>query len=147
VILVQPEHLLALLAMLRPETGDERLVGFGVRPEGWQLDAAHPAFRLGAGWQETFPELAAEPSREALAEAWRAWCQPRGLPQAETDACTCQRQGWRLRVRAPRRLVDRLRAARSDALKGEAWLLAGAGSLRCLVLLEVVEAEHTSTPQ
>jgi hypothetical protein len=36
--------------------------------------------------------------------------------------------------------VERLRQARSDALKGEAWLVAGGGSVRELALLELVEA-------
>jgi hypothetical protein len=147
VILIQPEHLLALLALHHTQAGDERLLGFGIRPEGWVLDTAQPALELGAGWQEPFPDLAADLPLSTWEEAWRAWCQPRGLPQTEADSCTLQRQGCRLRVRAPRRLVDRLRAARSDALKGEAWLLAGTGALRSLALLEVVEAEQTSVVQ
>jgi hypothetical protein len=146
VILVQPEHLLGLLALLHPQNDDEQLVGFGVQPEGWVLHAAQPAFVLDASWQESFPELAADPPPEVWREALRAWGQPRNLPQAETDACTLERHGCRLRVRAPRRLVDRLRVARSDAVKGEAWLVAGTGSLRSLALLEVVETEATPAP-
>jgi hypothetical protein len=44
-----------------------------------------------------------------------------------------------LRVLAPGRLIDRLRAARSDALKNEAWLLAGTGRLRAAAVIELVE--------
>jgi hypothetical protein len=35
--------------------------------------------------------------------------------------------------------VERLRAARSDAVKGEAWLLAGTGSVRTAALVELHE--------
>jgi len=41
---------------------------------------------------------------------------------------------------APQRLVDRLRAARSDAVKQEAWVLAGAGRVREAAQVELVEA-------
>jgi hypothetical protein len=144
VILVRPEHLPAVLVLVPAQAGGERLIGFCVRTESWSLQAPEPAFALGTGWQETFPELAAEFPDEAWRRAWRAWCQPRSVPLAEADACTLERRGCRLHIQAPRRLVDRLRAARSDAFKGEAWLLAGTGSLRMLALLEVLEAEPSS---
>jgi len=41
-------------------------------------------------------------------------------------------------VRAPHRLIERLRAARSDAIKQEAWLLAGAGRTRTAAQLELL---------
>ena len=49
-------------------------------------------------------------------------------------------EGIHLRVAPPARLLERLRAARSDALKGEAWLLAGEGPVRRAAVVELVEA-------
>jgi hypothetical protein len=122
--------------------GDEppALLGFEARPDGWAL-RREPAVRLGEGWAEALPELAAEPPPEAWRAAWRAWAQPRGLPPAEVDACRLERLGDRVRVAAPTRLVQRLREARSDALKGEAWLLAGEGRVRSAAEVELVESE------
>ena len=81
-----------------------------------------------------------------MAQAWRAWCQPRNLPQAECDACRLERQDYRLRVEAGKPLIERLRAARSDALKGEAWLLAGESRLRAAALVDIVEAGTGERP-
>ena len=44
----------------------------------------------------------------------------------------------RLIVRAPARLADRLRQGRSEALRGEAWLLAGTGQIRHAALIDLV---------
>jgi hypothetical protein len=140
VILDRPEHLFALVALVPQEGGGEGLLGFAVRQEGWVLQAGTPAFALGPDWRDLFPQLGDEVPLDAWRQAWRVWCQPRGLPPAEVEACALERHAHHLRVLAPRRLVERLRAARSDALKGEAWLLAGTGGLRSLALLELVEA-------
>jgi hypothetical protein len=139
VILDRPEHLFAFLTLTGEEGGAERLLGFAVRQDGWVLQAAPPAFALGPDWRDQFPQLGDEVPLDAWRQAWRVWCQPRGLPPAEVEACPLEPQDHRLRVLAPRRLVERLRAARSDALKGEAWLLAGTGNLRRLALLDLVE--------
>jgi hypothetical protein len=140
VILDRPGHLFALVARVADEEGGDRLLGFAARTEGWVLESAQPAFVLHAGWPELFPELAEDLPAEAWRQAWRAWCQPRAVPAADVEACALERHDYCLRVTAPKRLVDRLRAARSDALKGEAWVLAGTGSVRALALLELVEA-------
>jgi hypothetical protein len=140
VIVDRPEHLVAVLCLVAEEGEGERLLGFAVRPEGWVLEAAQPAFTLPADWRELFPEAADGPSADAWRQAWRAWCQPRSVPAAEVEACALERHEYRLRVAAPKRLTERLRAARSDAFKGEAWLLAGTGSVRGMALVELVEA-------
>src|SRR5205823_2754975 len=101
------------------------------------LNDAEPAFVLGEGWQETFPDLAAAPARDVWRQAWRAWCQPRGLPAGEVEACVLERQDHRLRVVPTPRLLERLRADRSEALRGEAWLLAGSGVLRSAAQIEI----------
>lgn len=140
VILDSPEHLLVALVLVPAETAGERLLCFAIRQDGWVLHTHQPAFTLESHWHEVFPELTEEPSPDAWRQAWLAWCQPRGLPALEAGVCTLERQGLHLRVTAPKRLVERLRAARGDAMKAEAWLLAGSGWLQTAALIEVVES-------
>src|SRR5262249_58781687 len=97
--------------------------------------------RVGTAWQEIFRDLASEPPLEVWQQAWRTWCQPRGVPPAEISACVLERRDYRLRVQVPKRLLDRLRATRSDALKGEAWLLPETGDIRPAALIEIHEGE------
>lgn len=144
VILDQREHLVAVFALVRATAADAgasetQVLGFSARPEGWTLDASQASFILRAGWNEVFPNLVLEPPLEAWKQAWKAWCQPRSLPPRDVEACQLERDKHCLRIVAPRSLVDRLRAARSDAFKGEAWLLAGTGSLRTAALIELHE--------
>ena len=138
VVLDRPERLPIMLALTaRPEGGD-RLIGFAVRQENWGLHTEAPLFSLEEGWPEAFPSLMQGPSAAQWEDAWRTWCQPRGLA-AETGGL--QPEGHRLRVKASPRLLERLRATQSDALKGEAWLLAGSGRLRAAAQIEIVESE------
>lgn len=143
VIVDRPERLAVVLLLVAGEKEGERLLGFAVRPETWEL-LAEPALCLNTDWQTVVPDLTEEPPLAAWEQVWRAWCQPRGLPAAEVEACSLKREGCRLRVAAPHRLVQRLRAERSDVLKGEAWLLAGAGRLRVAARVEVAELGDTS---
>jgi hypothetical protein len=110
--------------------------GFAVNPEGWALDA-EPLLTLAEGWEEALPDLATEPSSPMWQQAWQNWAHPRGLPPAEVEACRLERVAHRLLVYAPPRLIDRLRAARSDAIKQEAWLLAGEGRTRTAAQIEL----------
>src|SRR5262249_1179812 len=98
VIVDRPERLAVVLALAPAEEGGESLVGFPVQQEGWTLQAAKPAFILGAGWQETFPDLTHEPDADAWRQAWQAWCRPRNLPAGEVDASVPERHDYRLRV-------------------------------------------------
>jgi hypothetical protein len=132
----RPERLPVLLALVEA-AGETRLLGFAVRQEGWGLQTHHPVFTLTGSWQETFPHLGEKPSETECRQAWRSWCQPRGLPAAEVEACTVLPKGLHLHVKAPPALLERLQAARSDALKGEAWLLVGEGNLRAALTLEI----------
>jgi hypothetical protein len=68
-------------------------------------------------------------------EGWRSWCRQRHLPGNEVASCEVKYRAPRLEVQAPERLVQRLRAAKSDLLKGEAWLLVGDGYMRTAALL------------
>jgi hypothetical protein len=147
IILDRPERLMVTLILVPAGEKKERLLGFAIQPEGWTLQIAEPAFAIEADWQEVFPELAVDVALEHWRHAWRAWCQPRGLPAAEVDACVLARQGYRLCVTAAPRLVERLRAARSDVFKGEAWLLAGTGRLRAAAQIELVEMKRERIPQ
>jgi hypothetical protein len=117
-------------------TAGPAVLGFPVRSEGWAREV-EPALELAAGWEEVLPELAAEPPPEAWRQAWQTWAHPRGLPPAEVEACRLERAEHRLVVHAPPRLIDRLRAARSDAVKQEAWLLAGAGRTRLAAQIDL----------
>jgi hypothetical protein len=61
------------------------------------------------------------------------------LPPAEADAAVLRRHDYQLEARLPARLIERLRAARSDVFHGETWLLAGTGRARAAACLKVVE--------
>jgi hypothetical protein len=142
VIFDRPERMVVAVILAPSGEGGEKLLGFSVQPEGWILHSSEPAFVVEATWQGVFPDLAVDPSLDQWRQAWRAWCHPRGLPAAEVDACVLERHAYRLRVLAGSRLVERLRAARSDILKGEAWLLGGTGRLKPAALLELVEMKR-----
>jgi hypothetical protein len=127
------------LVFLRTDgpSGELTLLAFPVRAENWMLDP-EPILTFAGGWQEVLSDLSEEPPPEAWRQAWQAWCHPRGLPSSEVDACRLERVEHRLLVRAPRRLIERLQAARSDAIKQEAWLLAGTGRTRTAAQLELM---------
>jgi hypothetical protein len=138
VILDRPHQI--FVALLLGQGGHDRLTALAVKSEGWELHLAEPCFKLeAAAWSEVFSDLVAPLPGEVWRQAWRAWCQPRNLPLHETDTCELEHVGARLRVRMGKRLADRLRALRSDALKGEAWILAGEGPLRPAARIEVIE--------
>jgi hypothetical protein len=121
------------------ESGESGLKAFSVRPDTWGLEREPPAFALTAGWDEVLPDLAVDQAPDAWCQAWQAWCQPRGVVPADADACRLEYDGQRLLVRAPKKLTERLRTARGEPLKNEAWLLAGAGRLRRAAQLAVSE--------
>jgi hypothetical protein len=105
--------------------------GYAVRPEGWALQTTAPVLVLP---REEAP--AEEPSMESWREAWRGWCQGRGLSAGEAEGCRMEPLEDRVRAVAPRRLAERLASERNDA-----WLLAGTGSVRVAAVLEIVEGE------
>jgi hypothetical protein len=133
--------LLALVQVPPARPGAPEFLGFSVRAEGWVLSREAPVLALGGDGAQVVPGLAEEPTAEEWRQAWLAWCQPRALPPGEVEACRLEPSESRLVVRAPASLIERLRLARSDALKGEAWLLAGPATsrTRAAALIELVE--------
>jgi hypothetical protein len=125
----------ALLVLV--ETADSGALGFPVRADGWAL-GREPVLALPGA--EVLLPLVGAVDMEAWKHSWLTWCQQRNLPAAEADACKLEVVGHRLMVQAPPRLIERLRGARSDALKGEAWLLAGTGRARATALVDLGEA-------
>ena len=101
VILDRPEQMLMVFVPSTDAVARGRLA-FAVRPEDWALQTEAPAISLDEDEQGELPELGEEPSPEAWREAWRVWCQRRGLSDA--DACRLEPLADRVRVAAPRPL-------------------------------------------
>ena len=83
VIIDRPERLLAVFL----EGGEHELLGFGVRPEGWLLDAAKPIVRLPNAAMSAL-DLTRSAATPTWKQAWQSWCQPRSLPRADVDDCS-----------------------------------------------------------
>ena len=134
VLLDRPERVL----LAHVASADEWLA-FAAKSDGYALDDRQPVLRLPLAARTLWPDLAAEPAPAVLEEAWRLWCRQRNLPEADSKACTLAYRHARLEIDAPESLTQRLRDARSDIFKGEAWLLLGAGHTRCAVGLHLSE--------
>jgi hypothetical protein len=135
-----------VLAVIRSEAVDGDEMAFWVEPAGWRLESRRPAFRLDEPERQDAPVLVSETPSDHWRRAWHDWCHPRNLPAVEVDRCSVKVVGHRLIVQSSRRLIDRLRLLRSDALKGEAWILAGDGLARQAALLEIAQAEPEARP-
>lgn len=103
------------------------LLGFAAKVDGWTLSQRTPAVRLPASACAHWPERFQEPASSVWQDAWRDWCRQRQLPTNEVEICSLSYRPPRLEVQAPQRLVQRLQASKNDLLRGEAWLLVGAG--------------------
>jgi hypothetical protein len=126
----------ALLVLVESGEGGQ-VAGFPVRADGWTL--GKEAVLSVPGGAAVLSPLLGDIGPEAWKQSWQLWCQQRNLPPGEAEACQLELAGHRLVVRAPARLVERLRGARSDALKGEAWLLAGSGRVRAAARIDLGE--------
>jgi len=131
VLVDHPGQALAVL-VLAGDADSPRVLGFAARQEGWQLHMTEPLLVLERGWEELFPELIG-PALDVLDRAWRGWAQAHGIP--ETEMRVLGLAGHRLQMQAPASAVARLRA-----IKGDTWLLLGAGHLRPALQLEFVGA-------
>jgi hypothetical protein len=125
----------AQAVLLFVETRAGELLGHSVRGDSWSL-SAEPVLR---GSPEILTSLGADPGADGWRQAWQSWSQQRSLPGGEVEMCKLAPIDHRLVVSAPAKLLDRLRAARSDALKGESWILAGSGRVRSAAMLDLVE--------
>jgi hypothetical protein len=141
VVLDQPEYLFTAFIDAAAPAAKRQLLGFAIKIEGWALETGEPAVAPGAGWEAALPDLATDPSEAEWRGAWQVWGQQRGLPPAEMGACKLERSGCLLRVEVPRKLMARLRETRSDALRGETWLLAGSGRSRAAARVELTERD------
>jgi hypothetical protein len=115
----RPDRLVA--AMIR--TTDGRVVAYPAKTDDWSL-RSEPALDLDA---DAARELLAldDKTADAWRHSWNHWCRMiRGITSAEADAASLEKSDNRLVVRAPQ-LADRLRLARTELFRGEAWLLAG----------------------
>jgi hypothetical protein len=116
------------------------LQAFAVKPERWELQASPACLVLNdCDVRSVVPSIADEPTIEAWRAAWLAWGHSHGLPESEMRSAEVSSEGFHLRVRVTKRLADRLRASRSDALTGDAWLLAGEGASRAARVVEITE--------
>jgi hypothetical protein len=120
-----------------PNDAETSVAGFAAHSEDWKLDAK-PAATLTDAWREEFPDVFQEPSPQQWRQAWRDWTQPRGLNMEDIEASRLERVDHRLVIHTPPRLIERLRSLRSDAIKQEAWLLAGEGRIRTAAQIELL---------
>jgi hypothetical protein len=118
----------------------ERLRTFAIKPEGWRIQANPACLVLHDGdWQTLVPAIAEEPAIETWRAAWIAWGQAHSLPESDVRSAEVVSKGFHLRVRVGKRLADRLRVSRSDAITGDAWVWAGDGPIRAVRVLEIAE--------
>jgi hypothetical protein len=136
VAVVHPESVILLLASV-PSADGVGLIGFAVQQKGWMLQSKEP-IRLSQGWREVMPRLAEPILAEGWRQAWNAWARSAGLPAAQAAGCPLDCQGHRLVATVPSAVFSRLRAARSEALKGEAWLFAGDDRVRQAAQLQII---------
>jgi hypothetical protein len=128
----RPDQSLLLLV----ETTTRQLLGFLVQPFGWTF-SREPIFTLPAD-ADLLASLTPPVAIESWRQAWQAWCQQRSLPGNEVEACKLDHVDHRLLVKGSPRFLERLRVSKSEALRGEAWVLAGTGRVRPAAQIELV---------
>jgi hypothetical protein len=126
----RPERLTTALAL----TASGDLLSFACRADTWEL-LPQPILSVSAtnprDWHLPDPDL------DSWRTAWRGWCRSIRVTPGEVDAAAVRRSEHKLIMSAPPALVDRLRVARTELLRGEAWLLAGDGASREAVVVEL----------
>jgi hypothetical protein len=127
----RPERLIA--AMIR--RADGRVVIYAAKQEDWSLHS-EPVLDLAADAAHELLPLS-DKTADAWRQPWNTWCRMiRGVTAAEADAASLEKSGHRLVVRAPQ-LADRLRLARTELFRGEAWLFAGEPHTREALQIEL----------
>jgi hypothetical protein len=140
VILDRAEHAPLLFVEATTDAGS-KLLGLLVRLDNWTLQREPPALALAEGWQNLLPDFAESFSPEAWRGAWLAWCRARQPALADAESCRVDYGDCKVRVQAPKALVERLKAARSEVLRGETWLTLGTGRTRAAACVEIHEQE------
>jgi hypothetical protein len=138
------EHLVSVLILVAGADGAESLLGFAVHPEGWVLESSRPMLALDGGWRDVFPGFEGAANEDAWRQAWRGWARTSALAEAAVETCKVRFEGYRVRVYAPLSVLEPLRRARSEALRGNVWLLAGQGRTRVAACLEVLPASQSA---
>jgi hypothetical protein len=136
VLVDRTERPLVALIRTAPDGGEARLLGFVGHVPAGRLEA-EPVLDLPADAVAELPELAAVPTADEWRQAWLTWCRQRNLPPTEAEHCGLTPGPQGLEVNAPHRLVERLRQAKSDIFRGEAWVLGGDGYVRQAALLRL----------
>ena len=124
------------LAVAGVSDGTARVFGYVSGPD-WSLPDGTSFALAGEPARAAFPELFADPSDADLRAAWLGWAKFRGVPPDDVAACAVALDRHRLTVRAPRRLVEWLRAHRADVLGGDTWVWVGTGHLRRPAVIDV----------
>lgn len=136
-VVAHPERLLTALVLAPAGASGPALLSFAVRHESWNLLSSAPVLHLHCDRHDLATRLSALPSLEEWRQAWQTWCATRGIAPDAASACTLECHAARLRVRISPRIHEHLRTTRSEALKGETWLLAGDGAIRAAAALEL----------
>jgi hypothetical protein len=136
VAVVHPESVILFVASI-PSADGGGLIGFAVQQKGWVLQGREP-IHFPEGWREAIPRLAEPISAQGWRQAWRSWARSAGLSSAQSADCHLECQGHHLVTTVPSAVFGRLRAARSEALKGEVWILAGDDRVRQAAQLQII---------
>ena len=113
------------------------LLGFLARLDNGTLQREPPALAVNEGWRELLPDFAESLDVAAWRKAWLAWCENRQLPPNEAAACAVEYADCKVHVKAVKGLVDRLKMARSELMRGETWLTLGTGRTRAVASVEI----------
>jgi hypothetical protein len=114
-----------------------RVLGFPIRSNGFgPVDT--PCLDLETSAATEMLNLE-EPDLGAWRESWREWSSAvRDVDLADVEASECETADHFLRVKAPTRLIERLRIERAETFQSETWLLAGKSHCRATRLLELI---------
>jgi hypothetical protein len=138
----QPEYLSVVLLKAKTASRNDHLLGFGFNPTEWTLNVTKPVLDWPLSKLDSFSELIPQPATEQWREVWTEWGKENGLSDAELADSTLEPRDFRLRVFAPRSVLDKLRAMRNEVLRGEVWLLTRSDRIRAAGLLDIGTREE-----
>jgi hypothetical protein len=133
----QPEYLSVVLLKAKTASRKDHLLGFAFSPTGWTMNVTKPVLDWPLPKPDSFSELIPQPETEQWRQVWTEWGKENRLSDTEIADCTLELRDFRLKVLAPRSLLDKLRALRNEVLRGEVWLLTGTDHIRAAGLLDI----------